>query len=685
LVQDGEAMSSKPDNQFLETHLDRRSRYSHRFLTVKKIVLIDFLLLSVAFLICHYLKHNNFRPDVAYTKLLLLFYMCWAFSGMMGNKFRVSSFQAFGPGVWTCFWSTVYLTYLISFLVVVLGLAGFSRLHIFGTCLLLFGLEVTAWSVFNKVFNRRATDRVSLENILGPLKVVKNISYSLMFMDFCLAVLAFFSVNYLKRGDLAMLPDYPKLFLIFLGLWFFTSFLTGKFAVRRYQSVYFFLWQWFKAGFVMMAAMSVLIFGARLFYYSRLQALGPILVLVGLEFILVHIYFRYVINGKHGEPTDVERVDKVREILKQDPIPMALNPDIIREKLMSPAREKIKNRLSDFPHEEFEFIDTHIDLDDMMQVETAVERTSDLFNLDTDRVMLRLYLNMKKINDIRRLNVYFLQVHQILLPGGYFTGFAHTIKTRHAWIYERYPRYIAHLVYGVDFSFHRIMPKLPGLQKLYFQLTQGRGRVISRAELLGRLCFCGYDIVAEKEIGRRLFFIARKAKTASLDKNPTYGPLVQLKRSGLGGKTVFTYKFRTMHPYSEYLQQYVFERQGLEKGGKLENDFRMTTWGKFMRKLWLDELPMLYNWLKGDLGIVGVRPLSFQYLSLYDKDLQELRKKVRPGLVPPYYADLPETFEQICESERRYINAFLARPIQTQVTYFCKAFVNIVMRGARSK
>jgi hypothetical protein len=82
---------------------------------------------------------------------------------------------------------------------------------------------------------------------------------------------------------------------------------------------------------------------------------------------------------------------------------------------------------------------------------------------------------------------------------------------------------------------------------------------------------------------------------------------------------------------------------------------------------------------------VGVRPLSFQYLSLYDKDLQELRKKVRPGLVPPYYADLPETFDQICKSEQRYIQAFLACPVRTQIIYFWKAFVNIVIRGARSK
>jgi len=75
---------------------------------------------------------------------------------------------------------------------------------------------------------------------------------------------------------------------------------------------------------------------------------------------------------------------------------------------------------------------------------------------------------------------------------------------------------------------------------------------------------------------RKLYVIARKVKTASLDTSPTYGPLVELKRSGFGGEMVSTYKFRTMHPYSEYLQQYVYDLQGLQKGGKIENDFRMT-------------------------------------------------------------------------------------------------------------
>ena len=111
----------------------------------------------------------------------------------------------------------------------------------------------------------------------------------------------------------------------------------------------------------------------------------------------------------------------------------------------------------------------------------------------------------------------------------------------------------------------------------------------------------------------------------------------------------------------------------------------MTEWGRVMRRLWLDELPMLYNWVRGDLQLFGVRPLSPHYFSLYPKDLQELRTRVKPGLVPPFYADMPETFEEICESERRYIERFLKQPLRTQWVYFWKAFWNIVFKGARSQ
>jgi lipopolysaccharide/colanic/teichoic acid biosynthesis glycosyltransferase len=139
-----------------------------------------------------------------------------------------------------------------------------------------------------------------------------------------------------------------------------------------------------------------------------------------------------------------------------------------------------------------------------------------------------------------------------------------------------------------------------------------------------------------------------------------------------------------MHPYSEYLQEYVYEQNKLQEGGKFKDDFRVTAWGAFMRKCWIDELPMLYNWLRGDLKLVGVRPLSQQYLELYTPEHRELRSNVKPGLLPPYYADMPTTLEEIMESERSYIEAYLKNPVKTQVTYFFKCVYNIVIKKRRS-
>jgi lipopolysaccharide/colanic/teichoic acid biosynthesis glycosyltransferase len=160
---------------------------------------------------------------------------------------------------------------------------------------------------------------------------------------------------------------------------------------------------------------------------------------------------------------------------------------------------------------------------------------------------------------------------------------------------------------------------------------------------------------------------------------------IRLNRIGKHGKMIKVLKMRTMHPYSEYLQDYVFDKNKLEEGGKFANDFRVTTLGRFMRRFWLDEFPMFYNLLKGDIKLVGVRPLSPQYFSLYTRELQQHRIRFKPGMIPPYYADLPKTFEEIMESEKKYLDAYERRPIRTDIRYFFKATYNILFKKVRSK
>jgi lipopolysaccharide/colanic/teichoic acid biosynthesis glycosyltransferase len=158
-----------------------------------------------------------------------------------------------------------------------------------------------------------------------------------------------------------------------------------------------------------------------------------------------------------------------------------------------------------------------------------------------------------------------------------------------------------------------------------------------------------------------------------------------MRRTGKNGKPIYVYKMRTMHPYSEYLQGYITELFGYGEKGKVKNDFRVTAWGRFLRRLWLDEAPQLLNLLKGDLGLVGVRPLSDRFLQNYPEWLQEERKKYKPGCFPPYVAYRTQQVDQYMDSEIRYLNEKKKHPFWTDVKILFVGIFNIVTNRIRSE
>ena len=90
-------------------------------------------------------------------------------------------------------------------------------------------------------------------------------------------------------------------------------------------------------------------------------------------------------------------------------------------------------------------------------------------------------------------------------------------------------------------------------------------------------------------------------------------------RAGLNGKIFIIYKFRTM----------TSERD--KEGRLLSDEFRLTKFGKFLRSSSLDELPTLWNVIKGDMSLVGPRPFIAEYLSSYTTK-QARRHEVKPGI-----------------------------------------------------
>ncbi|OCA84601.1 sugar transferase [Bacillus sp. FJAT-27986] len=95
--------------------------------------------------------------------------------------------------------------------------------------------------------------------------------------------------------------------------------------------------------------------------------------------------------------------------------------------------------------------------------------------------------------------------------------------------------------------------------------------------------------------------------------------LFKQQRPGLNEKNFMMYKFRTMTDKKD------------RNGKVLPDSERLTKFGKFLRSTSLDELPELFNILKGDMSFIGPRPLLARYLPYYRKD-ERLRSKVRPGI-----------------------------------------------------
>lgn len=293
----------------------------------------------------------------------------------------------------------------------------------------------------------------------------------------------------------------------------------------------------------------------------------------------------------------------------------------------------------------------------------------------------------RSLNLIRHLNTLLNRTNETLEDGGYLWCHTRTASLKRKLLMERYPWGINYLMFTMHFLWHRVIPKMNMTKWFYFWVTKGKNRTFNRVEVLGRMYRAGFEVVDEEFRHGEFFVLARKVKAPIWDDVPSGSPLIKLKRVGKNRELIGVYKFRTMYSYSEYLQPYIYEHNHLQQGGKFADDYRVTPWGRWMRKLWIDELPMFINFFKGEMKLVGVRPLSRHYFSLYTPEMQELRTRVKPGLLPPFYYDkqTPKTLEEVQASERRYVEACLRHPILTDIKYFFGTIGNIIFRGKTSK
>jgi lipopolysaccharide/colanic/teichoic acid biosynthesis glycosyltransferase len=196
--------------------------------------------------------------------------------------------------------------------------------------------------------------------------------------------------------------------------------------------------------------------------------------------------------------------------------------------------------------------------------------------------------------------------------------------------------------------------------------------------------YCGFNIVNLASVDDVVYFAAVKEGVPHTENKFFYSPIFKMNRIGKNGKEIKVYKLRTMYPYAEYLQDYIVKLNGYSKIGKPANDFRLPVWGNIFRKYWIDEVPQLLNVFKGEMRLVGARPLSKKVYNDYPTDIKALRNKYKPGCIPPYVSLMMQSMEKSIEAERIYLKDKEIHPITTDFKYFFNAIYNILSRKIRS-
>jgi Sugar transferases involved in lipopolysaccharide synthesis len=486
--------------------------------------------------------------------------------------------------------------------------------------------------------------------------------------------LFYFTVGLFPFTNQNPIEKYTLPFFIFLPGWIFFGISFKKYLNFRQRKLKHVVKSCLKADTsALITGLIVLIIFPEL-NYSKVAFISFSALLCFVETVLISVYF-----GFHEAEVPVE--------LYLDANPTQYETTLNKEDHF--VNDEVRDFMTSYiiNHQGKELLDFLQEHAGLFLSSTLLINTVERFNIEkVSKTRYSTIINLHQVNDIRDINIFFSTINERLSYGGMFVGCFEALQQRKKRILGGKNKLLRKITYSRDFIIFRVLPKLNLTRELYFWITEGKGRALSKAEVFGRVYFSGFEIANEIQIGGLSYFIAKKAKEPLRIESAHYSFLLALERIGKNNELFKVYKIRTMYPYSAYLQGYLYQKNNLEEGGKFQCDFRITTLGRFLRRYWLDEVPMLANLLKGNMKLVGVRPLSKQYFSLYSEELQQQRIHHKPGLLPPFYADMPKSLEEIQASEKKYLDACEKQGLFfTDLHYLATILCNIVYRKARSK
>ncbi len=228
--------------------------------------------------------------------------------------------------------------------------------------------------------------------------------------------------------------------------------------------------------------------------------------------------------------------------------------------------EKVKEILG---KEEFRYISSYIDMNLESTKILMPESQQLVHNLWPNNYSN--FVSVGRINDIRYLSKFFKSVNNVIPINGMYAGFVETDNQRAHRILNKYPKAFAYPYYVFDFILNQIFPKWKITKKICYLFTHKNNRILSVAEIFGKLVVCGFKIIDCREINNLIYFVVKKVELPLKIKRNTHKPYVIIAKYDQSGKPIQEFKLNSKNLYVEYFQKYIYNDNRLAKDGKFLN------------------------------------------------------------------------------------------------------------------
>jgi hypothetical protein len=185
---------------------------------------------------------------------------------------------------------------------------------------------------------------------------------------------------------------------------------------------------------------------------------------------------------------------------------------MLREKLIDNLPQALRLKINDYLN-----IDSY--------EEVSVLRTRNRLNIRTiaNNKKLDLFINLELINNIRGINKFHKGVYENLRKDKVYISGGETISQRELKFRKNIRIGFKNIFLIFEFFFKRVFPKLPITKNIYFAVTRGHNRVLSKAENLGRKSSGGFKKLHSFNYENKNYIISKKIKSSSIKSKPSYG------------------------------------------------------------------------------------------------------------------------------------------------------------------